>query len=44
MSNLPVCPGKDGRVRNVKVKTVTGEYTRPITKIVVFHPVEGYEN
>ena len=29
-----VYPGQDGKVRNVRVKTGTGEYDRPITKIV----------
>lgn len=37
-----VFPGNDGKVRNVKVKTVTGHYERPITKITVLYPVEGY--
>lgn len=31
---VEVLPGKDGRVRAVKVKTSTGEFTRSITKIV----------
>ena len=38
-----VYPGPDGRIRNVKVRTATGEYSRPITKIAVIHPVEGDE-
>ena len=38
---VEVHPGPDGRVRNVKVKTSTGEYSRPITKIAVIHPAEG---
>lgn len=33
--------GPDGRVRNVKVKTSAGEYSRPITKVAVIHPAEG---
>ena len=37
-----VFPGKDGRVRNVKVKTATTYYERPITKIAVLYPAEGY--
>jgi len=37
-----VYPGQDGRIRNVKVKTPTGEYSRPITKIAVIHPAEGF--
>ena len=37
-----VYPGQDGKVRNVKVKTRTGEYERPITKIAVIYPAEGY--
>ena len=36
-----VYPGADGRVRNVTVKTATGEYSRPVTKIAVIHPAEG---
>ena len=40
---INVYPGKDGRVRNVKIKTPTSEYQRPITKIVVIYPAEGYE-
>eukprot|EP00795_Rhopilema_esculentum_P016608 gene16608-biopygen5784 len=35
--------GSDGRVRNVKVKTATGEYSRPVTKVTVICPAEGYE-
>ncbi|XP_022087611.1 uncharacterized protein LOC110977627 [Acanthaster planci] len=38
-----VYPGQDQHVRNVKVKTVHGDYSRPITKIAVIYPVEGYE-
>jgi transposase InsO family protein len=41
---MQVYPGKDGQVRNVKVKTTTGEYRKPITKIVVIYPAEGYED
>ena len=41
---MQVYPGKDGQVRNVKVKTATGEYRRPITQIVVIYPAEGYED
>ena len=40
---LEVYPGKDGRVRNVKVKTPTGEYNSPINKIAVIYPAEGYD-
>ena len=36
-----VHPGPDGRVRNVEVKTSTGRYSRPITKVAVIHPAEG---
>jgi len=39
---IEVYPGCDGRVRNVKVKTSTGEYSRPVTKIAVIHPAEGH--
>ena len=38
-----VYPGQDGKVRNVRVKTGTGEYDRPVTKIVVVQPADGYE-
>jgi len=39
---VSVYPGEDGKVRNVKVKTRTGEYKRPITKIAIIYPAEGY--
>ena len=38
-----VYPGQDGKVRNVRVKTHTREYERPITKIAVINPAEGYD-
>ena len=41
---INVYPGKDGRVPNVKIKTSTSEYKRPITKIVIIYPPEGYED
>ena len=41
---INVYPGKDGRVRNVKIKTSTSEYKRPITTIVIICPAEGYED
>ena len=41
---INVYPGKDGRVLNVKIKTSTSEYKRPITKIVIIYPAEGYED
>ena len=37
-----VFPGQDGKVCNLKVRTATGIYSRPISKIAVIHPVEGY--
>ena len=41
---MNVYRGSDGKIRNVKVKTpTTGEYQRPITKIVTIYPAEGYE-
>ena len=40
---IEVYPGSDGRVRNVKVKTATGEYNRPVNKIAVVYSTEGYE-
>ena len=36
-----VFPGRDGRIRNLKVKTSAGEYGRPMTKVAVIHPREG---
>ena len=36
-----VHPGADRRVQNVTVKTATGEYSCPVTKIAVIHPAEG---
>lgn len=41
---VQVFPGDDGLVRNVEVKTATGLYRRPITKISVVYPVEGFED
>ena len=38
-----VYKGPDDRVRNIQVKTVSGVYKRPITKIAVLYPVEGYD-
>ena len=40
---INVYPGSDGRVRNIRVKTATGEYNHPVTKIAVSHPAEGYD-
>ena len=37
-----VFPGPDSRVRNLKVKTAGGEYRKPITKVAVILPIEGY--
>jgi hypothetical protein len=37
-----VFAGDDGKVRIVKVKTASGTYTRPITKISVIYPAEGF--
>jgi hypothetical protein len=37
-----VFPGKDGKIRNLKVKTATSYYERPITKIAVIYPAEGH--
>ena len=41
---INVFPGHDGKIRNVKVKTRTGENERPITKIAVIHAAEGFED
>ncbi|XP_068723815.1 uncharacterized protein [Montipora capricornis] len=37
---MEVYPGPDGRVRNVKVKTSTGVYSHPVTKVAVICPAE----
>ena len=44
MWTINVNPRKDFRVRNVKLETPTAEYQRPITKIVVIYPAEGYDD
>ena len=41
---LEVFPGMDGLVPNVRVKTATGTYMRPITKICVIYPAEGFQS
>ena len=41
---IQVCPGPDGKVRNVEVKTASGEYRRPIGRIAIIYPAEGYED
>ena len=33
-------PGQDGKTRSVKIKTLCGQYVRPVTKIVVIVPVD----
>ena len=40
---VDVYPGQDGKVRNVRAKTTAGVYDRPVAKIAVLHPAEGYE-
>jgi hypothetical protein len=40
---MQVFPEADGQVRNVEVKTKHGLFERPVTKIAVIEPVEGYE-
>ena len=40
---INVHQGKDGKVRNVTVKTQTGQYARPINKIAVIYPADGYD-
>ena len=39
-----VYPGRDGQVRNVELRTATTQFQRPITKIAVIYPAEGYED
>ena len=41
---VKVLEGSNGLVRNVKVKTATEIYSRPITKICVIYLAEGYED
>ena len=41
---IHVYPGADGQIRNIKVKTMESELRRPINKIVVIYPAEGYED
>ena len=41
---LEVFPRSDGHMCNVKVKLQSGEYTRPVTKIAVIYPAEGYDD
>ena len=41
--SIDVYPGQDDKVRNVWVKTTAGVYDRPVTKIAVLHPAEGYK-
>ena len=40
---IEVFPGKDSKVRNMRVKTSCGEYERPVNRIAVIYPEEGYE-
>ena len=35
---MEVFPGSDDQVRNVKVKTSTGVYSRHINKVAVIYP------
>ena len=39
---LQVSPGTDGLVQNFEVKTASETYTRPITKICIIYPAEGF--
>ena len=41
---LEVYPGSDGKVRNVCVRTAKGTYQRPVTKVAVIYPAEGYDD
>lgn len=41
---VEVFQGNDGLVRNVKVRTAMGTYSRPINKICVIYPAEGYND
>ena len=39
---LTFTQGTTRKVRNVKVKAANNVYARPVTKLVVIHPAEGY--
>ena len=39
-----VFPDDDGLIRNVEVKTTTGYYRRPITKLCVVYPANGFKD
>ena len=41
---LEVFPRSDSHVRNVKAKLQNGEYTRPVTKLAIIYPAEGYDD
>ena len=41
---IKVFPGKDARIRNVKAKTSTGEYERPVQRIAVILPTEELDD
>ena len=41
---VEVHPGSDSKVRNVTVRTPSGKYRRPVTKVSVIYPAEGYED
>ena len=40
---IEVFPGTDNRIRSVRVKTITGVYDRPITKLTLLMSKEEYE-
>ena len=40
---INVFPGSDGKIRNIEVKTANGVYSRPITKVAVIYPSEGFD-
>lgn len=39
---IQVFPGTDGKIRNVSVRTTQGDHQRPVCKLVVILPVEGW--
>ena len=41
---VEVHPRSDSKVRNVTVRTPSGKHRRPVTKVLVIYPAEGYEN
>ena len=41
---IEVYMGDDKKVRKVKVKAANNVYARPVTKLVVIYPADGYND